>query len=204
MKQILTTLAAAAFTLGTMSASQAQNCHNIDVHGDQPFGPASNQRPGACNTTLKNGFLIPDAGCTPGAFNPTVTLEILQDPNYHTRCNRDLATTAEQKFVTYSWYRLRHPANNQGANQLCELDHVVPLELGGADTLDNVWPQCGPNGAGLNKRYFKLKDTVENYLTAMVKAGKMNLDDARKGAASDWTQYLQVAVRVCRGDRCKV
>ena len=76
--------------------------------------------------------------------------------------------------------------------------------MGGADTLDNVWPQCGPNGVGLRGRYFKIKDMVENYLTAMVKAGKMDLDEARKGIASDWTQYLQAALRVCRGERCKL
>ena len=66
-------------------------------------------------------------------------------------------------------------------NQVCELDHLVPLELGGADTLDNIWPQCGPNGVGLHERYFKLKDMVENYLTApMVKAGRMDLDKTRR------------------------
>jgi len=38
----------------------------------------------------------------------------------------------------------------------------------------------------------------------MVKAGKMDLDEARKGIAIDWTQYLQAASRVCRGERCRV
>jgi hypothetical protein len=50
------------------------------------------------------------------------------------------------------------------SNSTCEKDHFVPLEMGGADTLDNIWPQRGPSGAtGLN-RYFKQKDSVETYL----------------------------------------
>ena len=87
---------------------------------------------------------------------------------------------------------------------MCELDHLVPLELGDADTLNNIWPQCGPNGVALRQRYFKLKDMVEDYLAAMVKAGKMDLDEARKGIAADWTQFLISASRACRDQRCRV
>ena len=202
INRIATLLAFLAW--GWTPAVYAQNCHNVDVHGDQPFGQVTNQRPGACNMQLKNGFPIPDPSCTPGAFNPTITVEIIDDPDFSTKCIRDQATTPREKSVTYSWYRLRPPANNDGQNQVCELDHLVPLELGGADTLDNIWPQCGPNGVALRARYFKLKDMVEDYLTAMVKAAKMDLDEARKGIATDWTQYLAAARLACRGERCRV
>jgi hypothetical protein len=30
------------------------------------------------------------------------------------------------------------PHGNSGSNQVCELDHLVPLELGGADGLGNI------------------------------------------------------------------
>jgi hypothetical protein len=182
MKRMLTALTTAMLTLGTVSTLMAQECHNIDVRGDQALGSVANEQPGGCSTQVKNGFPVPDVNCTPGAFNPTVTFAVLQDyPNYRTRCNRDLATTAEEKFVTYSWYQLNHPGDNEGENQVSELDHLVPLELGGADTLDNIWPQCGPDGTELRERYFKLKDKVELYLAAMVKAEKIDLDQARRG-----------------------
>ena len=67
------------------------------------------------------------------------------------------------------------------------------LEMGGADTLDNIWPQCGPKGVNLNDRYFKQKDLVENYLTAQVKSGAMDLETARHKIAADWTQFLAAA-----------
>ncbi len=54
--------------------------------------------------------------------------------------------------MTYLWYNVRHPSNNTGASQTYELDHLVSLEIGGADTLENIWPQCGPKGVALRKR----------------------------------------------------
>lgn len=76
---------------------------------------------------------------------------------------------------------------------MCEEDHLVSLELGGADTLDNLWPQCGPSQAELNARYFKEKDLVENYLAAEVRAGHIPLEQAQRGIAQNWTQYRQPA-----------
>lgn len=70
-------------------------------------------------------------------------------------------------------------AKNTGRTQTCELDHLISIELGGADTLDNIWPQCGPRGVVLPKRFFKQKDDVENYLAAQVRAGAIRLEDAQ-------------------------
>ncbi len=99
--------------------------------------------------------------------------------------------------MTYEWYGLARPKYNSGENQVCELDHLVPLELGGADGLGNIWPECGPNETELNGRYFKIKDRVENYLTDEVKAGRIPLDEAQRGIAADWTQYLEAANHYC-------
>lgn len=86
---------------------------------------------------------------------------------------------------------------------MCELDHLVPLELGGADGIGNIWPECGPDSATLENRYFKIKDRVENYLADEVKAGRIPLDTAQRSIASDWTQYLDDANRYCAlGGRC--
>jgi len=45
----------------------------------------------------------------------------------------------------------------------------VSLELGEADTIDNIWPQCGPKNVAVARRYFKQKDHVENFLADKVK-----------------------------------
>jgi hypothetical protein len=118
---------------------------------------------------------------------------MLRNPHFRTKCVRDKATSAAKKTTTYGWYNVPHPANNQGPTQTCELDHLVSLELGGADTLDNIWPQCGPRGARGEHRYFKQKDAVEDYLAAQVRSGAISLADAQHGIATDWTQYLAAA-----------
>ena len=79
----------------------------------------------------------------------------------------------------------------------CELDHLVPLELGGADTLDNIWPQCGPSDVALAARYFKEKDMVEDWLTDQVKTQQKDLGEAQKAIATDWTQFLGLAKSFC-------
>jgi hypothetical protein len=43
---------------------------------------------------------------------------------------------------------------------------------------------------------------VENYLAAQVKAGKIRLEDAQHGIATDWTQYLGAARAACPRGTC--
>jgi hypothetical protein len=112
--------------------------------------------------------LYPDPKLTPGATNPDVTqaniAENICKIGWSTKEVRDTQTTPAQKTTTYKTYGIPHPKNNTGANQVCELDHLISIENGGADSLDNIWPECGPDGVPLAKRYFKLKDAVENFV----------------------------------------
>jgi hypothetical protein len=188
-------LRGACFILFTcQSAFAAVDCHDVDSQGAAPLQTVALPPQAVCTQrVVPSGLILPDPACTPGAINPTVTINVLQDPNYRTSCTRDGATSATQKNKTYVWYGLPHPANNTGANQFCELDHLISLELGGADTLENIWPQCGPDKVTLRERYFKRKDAVENYLAAQVRAGTISLHDAQWGIATDWTQYLDAA-----------
>ena len=60
-----------------------------------------------------------------------------------------------------------------------ELDHLVPLELGGSNDATNLWPELGkPSG--------NPKDKVENALNAAVCSGRVSLGAAQKAIASDW------------------
>lgn len=179
-----------------LTAAQVAACTrtlHIVTTDDHPLGMIWGQSAGRCHTQIRNGFPVPDPGCTPGATNSTVTLDVLKSPKFKTGCVRDHATSAHQKITTYGWYAVTKPAHNTGANQICELDHLVSLELGGADTLDNIWPQCGPDGARGLKRFFKQKDRVEGYLAAQVRANAIGLEVAQRGIAQDWTQYLNDA-----------
>jgi hypothetical protein len=195
MRALSRTLTSTFFVLFACQwALAAVDCHNVNSQGATPLQAVTLPPQQVCTQrVVPSGLILPDPACTPGAINPTVTINVLQDPNYRTSCTRDGATSAAQKNQTYTWYGLPHPANNTGANQFCELDHLISLELGGADTLENIWPQCGPDKVTLRQRYFKQKDAVENYLAAQVRAGAMSLYSAQWGIANDWTQYLAAA-----------
>jgi hypothetical protein len=185
--------AAKSSTKSTTKAPASCTQFDINVTASTSLGHSSPVPGQSCSVRTSNGFVLPDPMCTPGAINPTVTAEVLQDPSFHTDCVRSHATSESQKNGTYALYGIPHPAQNSGQSQTCELDHLISLELGGADTLDNIWPQCGPSDVALSERFFKRKDAVENFLARQVREGKMSLEDAQKGIASDWTQFLAVS-----------
>ena len=186
-------------------AADTESCDKLDIDPlkAQVVGDAVETHAGTCRPRVKNGIPLPDPKCTPGAVNPTITQKVLRDPDFRTSCVRDGATTASQKAKTYDLYGIEHPKDNRGVKQICELDHLISLELGGADTLENVWPQCGPSKVILRERYFKRKDLVENYLARRVRSGSMKLAAAQAAIAEDWTQFLDDALQKdCRTTEC--
>ena len=63
-----------------------------------------------------------------------------------------------------------------------ELDHLIPLELGGCpDCEANLWPEPRNVFPGASE-----KDEVESYLHAQVCSGAMPLAEAQRAIAADW------------------
>lgn len=65
-----------------------------------------------------------------------------------------------------------------------EIDHLVSLELGGSNSIRNLWPQSyvtEPQNA-------HVKDTLENALHELVCSGKLSLEEAQKAIATNWIQ----------------
>jgi len=63
-----------------------------------------------------------------------------------------------------------------------EIDHLIPLGIGGADARENLWPESRDTmtwNAGV-------KDRLENYLHVEVCAGHIAAQDAQKAIAADW------------------
>jgi len=63
-----------------------------------------------------------------------------------------------------------------------KIDHLIPLELGGADTIDNLWPQkirARPYGPDR-------KDQLTKVLLEKIRAGKMTLSQAQEEIRRDW------------------
>ncbi|HKD07096.1 MAG TPA: HNH endonuclease signature motif containing protein [Bryobacteraceae bacterium] len=188
-------IAATAIQSAALAGNLCQRCPvpGVDSHATTSLGTP--KAGGPCATgRATNGYPLPDPSCTPGAFNPTVPASVFGAKKFSTKCVRDCVTGSGQKKTTYAAYQVSQ-------NSSCELDHLVPLEMGGADSLDNIWPQCGKAPSGRN--YKAIKDMVETYLAIQVLTG-MDLDQARKGIASDWTQYIDDSQKFCASNSCDI
>jgi len=63
-----------------------------------------------------------------------------------------------------------------------KIDHLIPSELGGADTVDNLWPQsvrARPYGADR-------KELLVEVLLEKIRTGKMTLAQAQEEISRDW------------------
>ena len=63
-----------------------------------------------------------------------------------------------------------------------KVDHLIPVELGGADAVENLWPQS------LYTRPYNAqrKDLLTQILLARIAAGKMTLAKAQEEISEDW------------------
>ena len=70
-----------------------------------------------------------------------------------------------------------------------ELDHVIPLELGGGNGIGNLQLEArDPRPGSLEK------DRVENYLHKQVCSRNMDLEEARNQMKNNWTNvYFRIA-----------
>lgn len=119
----------------------------------------------------------PDGACTPGGIDPAVTPATLHSTicvsGYTKTVRPPVSETGPLKRAQYVSYGIP-------TGTVSELDHLVPLELGGNNTLSNLWPEQGPTSGNP-------KDQVENDLHAAVCSGKVQLLAAQQAIASDWT-----------------
>lgn len=125
---------------------------------------------------------LPDPRCTPGAYDPAVTAAVLCAHGYSTAAYRPPASD-----TTRFKYGQAYPAYGLPASERTELDHLVSLELGGANDAANLWPEPPPSP--------NPKDETEGDLRAWVCAAKGataqdRLTRAQIAIAADWTAAL--------------
>lgn len=66
----------------------------------------------------------------------------------------------------------------QAMTTCCELDHLIPRSMGGADDPLNLWPQPWPEA--------RIKDRLEVAMDKAVCAGQIALRDAQALFREDW------------------
>ena len=124
---------------------------------------------------------FPDSRLTPGVIRTTSAAEICA-PKFRTKPFR--LTTAAMKKQVCAAYQIK-PCPKKGS---LEIDHLIPLELGGLDDVRNLWPQLAkyPHDPG-----FHVKDKLENELRRRVCAKKMSLPDAQQCLQTNWISCYQ-------------
>jgi hypothetical protein len=89
----------------------------------------------------------------------------------------------EQYSQVYAEYGIHYPQ----PYGTYELDHLIPLELGGDNANANLWPEPASPTPG-----FHQKDDLENALHDMVCSGSLSLNDAQHEIATNWyAAYLR-------------
>ena len=121
---------------------------------------------------------LPDPRCTPGSIDPIVTQANLRSTICKAGWTDPHLRPPESQTEWFKRYRA-FPAYGLTWYRESELDHLVPLELGGSNDATNLWPELGkPSG--------NPKDKVENALNRAVCSGRVSLARAQAAIAYDW------------------
>jgi len=113
--------------------------------------------------------VLPSSILTPGEADPSLTAAVI--------CNTDTKhrrhVTAATRDSVFSDYNVA-PADHDRY----ELDHLIPLALGGTNRAANLWPQESADAA--------LKDVLEVEMQRRVCHGLLPLPQAQHEIADDW------------------
>ncbi len=127
-------------------------------------------RPARKSAQLEAGSL-PDTSVTPGA-----TLDVTKDdictPGYSKKV-RDVPVSVKRQ--VYAEYKIEYVPH------MYEVDHLISLELGGSNSIRNLWPES-------YNLYWNahVKDALENRLHSLVCDGSLSLNDAQKAISTNW------------------
>lgn len=158
---------AASATVHHPRATAAAAGHHGRHHGGTVHGLLAIHDPGQVTGTLtgpcqtRDDGLLPDRSCTPGAIDPAVTQANIGSTICRARYT-ETVRPPEGQTEAFKW-NIAEPAYGQH-DVSGELDHLIPLELGGDNDARNLWVEAGPIP--------NPKDAVENALNQAVCHGR--------------------------------
>jgi hypothetical protein len=124
---------------------------------------------------LVSGFTWLDLGQEQIAVDPEVRQQIEA---------RAISRPLESK--VFERYRIAWEDRNKYV-----IDHFIPLELGGSNSLDNLWPELihlDVNGKDLGA---VTKHRLEDRLIDLVHSGVISLTEAQHATAEDWVKAYE-------------
>jgi hypothetical protein len=132
---------------------------------------------------------LPDAARTPGSVDPAVTQDNIQS----TVCVRGYTQTVrpDKKYTNrLKREQLRQYKYADTDPRNYELDHLIPLSIGGdPKDPDNLWPQ--PRSGAWSAEQ---KNELEWIVYKMVCRGELSLAEAQQRVAKNWVEAYQAWV----------
>jgi hypothetical protein len=137
------------------------------------FVPGEPTKSSAC--VVDGAF--PDPDCTLGGV-----MGITQEEICTTSTKGRRHVSEQTKKQVFAAYGITYPA----ARGAYEVDHFIPLELGGSNDVANLWPEAAEPVPGFHE-----KDKVETHLHDQVCKDGMDLAEAQRTIVKDWLSYYR-------------
>ena len=126
---------------------------------------------------------MPDINKTPGDVIKDIPLDLLCMKGY-TQTVRSVSKTTKKN--VYELYGISYPPEEF----TFVIDHLIPLELGGSNSIKNLWPQSVEESSVSAK----MKDKVENLLHQKVCDGSISLPNAQSIMTGNWNIWYNTYI----------
>jgi hypothetical protein len=131
--------------------------------------------------------IVPDAQKTPGDVL-TTDAKVICVPGY-SKSVRDVPQAVKEQAYRIYEITSRKPREY-------EVDHLISLELGGSNSIRNLWPESFITQP-LNAH---IKDKLENKLHELICSGQLPVEQAQQEIAHDWIAAYQKYVGPLKED----
>jgi hypothetical protein len=142
-----------------LSGSNINGASNVAISNTQP-------------TSASYQEYLPNKTLTPGD-TLDITREDICTPGYSSKVRNVPAAVKKQAYAEYGI--TSHKPREY------EVDHLISLELGGSNSLKNLWPESYSGEWNAH-----VKDKLENDLHRRICKGEVDLKDAQREIATDW------------------
>lgn len=136
-------------------------------------------------------YLYPDSRLTPGRAETDSFADLTKSYNGQTYSQAHRAVSSSEKKTICAEY----PTQCRGK---VEIDHYIPLAIGGSNDTANLWAQPEKNEWNSKDYGFHAKDKLETFLVIKVKKGDIAPKDAQQCIVKDWiacyNKYINDAV----------
>lgn len=121
---------------------------------------------------------LPDPRCTPGAYSAGLTKAVICSPTFRTSSIRDVSEATRHEVEQ------EYGLVPRSYGRTLEVDHLISLELGGSNSIANLFPEklTYPNG----QPGYRVKDRLENAAHDAVCSGRITLTYAQHQIAANW------------------